>query len=202
MAELLGRRSPHLAAAADLASLSCNKNDSNSSGWTPGWTPRHNYDGNNSREQRYCCHYFWSDLIDDENTDSQSKPVWIYRTRCCSGRSLIQHDGGHLQKFLPSWLLCSLVCNNSSSLSVLSLNHEYLFTRRALWTDHAIKAIKHLQTSHGKQIMRLESTAQRRDKEDLVMVGCKAIKVKKSEKYVRVGGENREGGRCRCCRDT
>lgn len=72
-----------------------------------------------------------------------------------------------------------------------------------LRTDRVIKAIKHVQTSHGKQMMRLESTAQRtrRDKEDLARVGSKAIKVKKSEKYARVGGgENR--GRCWCCRDA
>lgn len=108
------------------------------------------------------------------------------------------------KKGLHSLLLRPLVCNTSSLISVLFLNHSFLFTRRLLWMDHVIKVIKHLQTSHVKQMMRLESTAQRtrRDKEDLVMVGSKAVKVKKWEKYVRVGGENRERGRCRCCRDT
>lgn len=65
------------------------------------------------------------------------------------------------KKGLHSLLLCPLVCNTSSLISVLFLNHSSLFTRRLLWMDHVIKAIKHLQTSHGKQMMRLESTAQR-----------------------------------------
>lgn len=136
----MGRRSPHCAAAANP--VSCNKNYSNSSGWTPGWTPRHNYVDNYSREQRHCCHHFWSDLIDEEKTVDQNPSEFNGRgvkhvAQVAPSSNMME---GIFKKALPSLLLRPLSCNNSSSLSALSLNHEYLFTRRLRWMDHAIKA--------------------------------------------------------------
>lgn len=100
-------------------SLPCNKNSSCSSGWTPGRTPRRNYVDKDGREQRYCCHYFWSDLTDDE---IQTIKTRLYRMRCCTcctGHLLIQHDGGHLLYLFHS--------------SVINIG---LMTEGVLWMDH------------------------------------------------------------------